>query len=123
MAINEQIIKNRKFRKCIDVANKIWLRISFWTAACDVEFEDGKTLEQKLGSINGITDSLNSADLKTALSAKAGKILNDKIEELSKKLIAYIKKTNDLSFVVMTQAQYDALPSKDEKTLYFIYSN
>lgn len=123
MAINEQIITGRKFRKCIDVANKVWLRISFWTSANDVEFDDGKTLQQKLGTINGITDSLNSTDVKSALSAKAGKALNDKLEELSKKFTAHAAKSNDLSFTVLTQAQYDALPNKDAKTLYFIYSN
>lgn len=116
MAINEQIIKNRKFRKCIDVANKVWLRISFWTAACDVEFEDGKTLEEKIGIINGITDSLDSNDERSALSAKAGKELNDKLNQVLSKL-------NGLSFTVLTQAQYDALPVKDAATLYFIYTN
>lgn len=123
MAINEQIITGRKFRKCIDVANKVWLRISFWTSANDVEFDDGKTLQQKLGTINGITDSLTSTDIKSALSAKAGKVLNDKLDELSKKVTDHITKAPDLSFVVLTQAQYDALPTKDAKTLYFIYSN
>ena len=123
MAINEQIITGRKFRKCIDVANKVWLRISFWTKASDVEFDDGKTLQEKLGTINGITDSLNSTDVKSVLSAAAGKILNDRITEVANKITTLINKTNDLSFVVLTQAQYDALPSKDAKTLYFIYSN
>lgn len=123
MAINEQIITGRKFRKCIDVANKVWLRISFWTSANDVEFDDGKTLQQKLGTINGITDSLTSTDIKSALSAKAGKVLNDKLDELSKKVTDHINEVPDLSFVVLTQAQYDALPAKDAKTLYFIYSN
>lgn len=123
MAINEQIITGRKFRKCIDVANKVWLRISFWTSANDVEFDDGKTLQQKLGTINGITDSLTSTDIKSALSAKAGKVLNDRLDELSKKVTDHINEVPDLSFVVLTQAQYDALPAKDAKTLYFIYSN
>ncbi len=123
MAINEQIITGRKFRKCIDVANRVWLRISFWTKASDVEFDDGKTLQQKLGSFNGITDSLTANDAKAALSAAAGKELNDRLEELSKKVTAHVAQTNDLSFVVVTQAQYDALPNKDAKTLYFIYSN
>lgn len=122
MAINEQIIKNRKFRKCIDAANKVWLRISFWTAASDVEFEDGQTLEQKIGIINGITDSLDSDNEKAALSAKAGKILNVKIEDLSKKVLEIIASLSGLSFKVMTQAEYDALPVKNAKTLYFIYS-
>lgn len=123
MAINEQIVKNRKFRKCIDAANKVWLRISFWTAAGDVEFEDGQTLEQKIGAISGITDSLDSDNERAALSARAGKILNGKIEDLSKKVLGIIANLSGLSFKVMTQAEYDALLVKDAATLYFIYTN
>jgi hypothetical protein len=123
MAINEQIITGRKFRKCLDVANKVWMRISFWTSANDVEFDDGRTLQQKLGTIDGITDSLESNDLKSALSAKAGKVLNGKINELAVKVTENTAKLNGLSFTVLTQAEYDALPVKDAATLYFIYTN
>lgn len=123
MAINEQIITGRKFRKCLDVANKVWMRISFWTSANDVEFDDGRTLQQKLGTIDGITDSLESNDLKSALAAKAGKVLNDKVNELTVKVSEHTAKLNGLSFTVMTQAEYDALPVKDAATLYFIYTN
>ncbi len=123
MAINEQIITGRKFRKCLDVANKVWMRISFWTSANDVEFDDGRTLQQKLGTIDGITDSLESNDLKSALSAKAGKVLNGKINELAVKVTENTAKLNGLSFTVLTQAEYDALPVKDATTLYFIYTN
>ena len=52
MAINEQKVTGRKFRKLVDEAQKLWQRISFWTAACDVEFEDGKTAEQKIGKFS-----------------------------------------------------------------------
>lgn len=64
MAINERIIKNRKFRKCIDVANKAWMRISFWTAASDVEFDDGKTAEEKVTNLtaNGVIKYLKIVD-------------------------------------------------------------
>lgn len=48
MDVNETIVTGRVFRKLIDEANKLWMRISFWTKACDVEFEDGKNLEEKL---------------------------------------------------------------------------
>lgn len=123
MAINEQIITGRKFRKCLDVANRVWMRISFWTSANDVEFDDGRTLQQKLGTIDGITDSLESNDLKSALSAKAGKVLNGKINELAVKVTENTAKLNGLSFTVLTQAEYDALPVKDAATLYFIYTN
>ncbi|MCI9318851.1 MAG: hypothetical protein HFH05_02085 [Lachnospiraceae bacterium] len=123
MAINEQIITGRKFRKCLDAANKVWMRISFWTSANDVEFDDGRTLQQKLGTIDGITDSLESNDLKSALAAKAGKVLNDRVNELAVKVTENTAKLNGLSFTVLTQAEYDALPVKDAATLYFIYTN
>lgn len=123
MAINEQIITGRKFRKCLDAANKVWMRISFWTSANDVEFDDGRTLQQKLGTIDGITDSLESNDLKSALAAKAGKVLNGRVNELAVKVTENTAKLNGLSFTVLTQAEYDALPVKDAATLYFIYTN
>ena len=137
MAVNEQIVTGRKFRKCIDVANKVWLRISFWTSANDVEFDDGKTLQQKLGTFSGLTDSLASADTKYALTAAAGKVLNDKLEQTANNVLTLTNnvstltnnistlnsKISNLSFVVLTQEQYDALPVKDAGTLYFIRSN
>lgn len=56
MAVNEQIVTGRKFRKLIDETQKIWQRISFWTKASDVEFDDGQTLENKTNSmINDIS--------------------------------------------------------------------
>lgn len=62
MALNEQIVTGRKFRKCIDVVNKAWQRISFWTKACDVEFDDGMTAETKVGAMKGITAELNTTE-------------------------------------------------------------
>ena len=86
MAINETIVTGRKFRKLIDEANKLWQRISFWTKASDVEFNDGKTAENKVGAISGVTDSLTSTSSNVAASAAAVKALNDKITELSSDL-------------------------------------
>ena len=83
MAVNEQIVTGRKFRKLIDEANKLWQRISFWTKASDVEFNDGKNAETKFGAINGVTDSLTSTASNIAASAKAVKTLNDKVTQLS----------------------------------------
>lgn len=59
IGINEQIITGRKYRRLIDKAAKLWQRISWWTKASDVEFDDGKTAEQKVGNINGITSDLS----------------------------------------------------------------
>ena len=86
MAVNEQIVTGRKFRKLIDEANKLWQRISFWTKASDVEFNDGKNAETKFGAINGVTDSLTSTASNIAASAKAVKTLNDKVTQLSSNL-------------------------------------
>lgn len=88
MAVNEQIVTGRKFRKLIDEANKLWQRISFWTKASDVEFNDGKNAETKFGAINGVTDSLTSTASNIAASAKAVKTLNDKVTQLSSNIIA-----------------------------------
>lgn len=60
MALNEEIVTGRKFRKCIDVANKLWQRISFWTMACDVWFEDGKNAEEKLGNVDTVVKELKN---------------------------------------------------------------
>lgn len=91
MAINENIVTGRKFRKLIDETNKLWQRISIWTKASDVEFNDGKTAQNKVGSINGVTDSLTSTSSNIAASAKAVKTLNDKITQLSSNLTVNIE--------------------------------
>lgn len=79
MAINEQIVTGKKYRQLVDKANRIWKRISFWTKSSDVEFNDGKTAETKVGAIDGITNSLASNSSRIALSAAGGYALNNKI--------------------------------------------
>ena len=86
MAVNEQIVTGRKFRKLIDEANKIWQRISFWTKSSDVEFEDGKNAETKLGAINGITSDLSCEESTIAASAAA---LNQVNRSLGGNIITY----------------------------------
>lgn len=71
MAVNEQIVTGRKFRKLMNETTKLWQRFSFWTKATDVEFNDGKTAETKLGAINGITSDLSCTDSSIAASAAA----------------------------------------------------
>jgi hypothetical protein len=55
----EVIVKGRKYRILVDATERLWNRLSFWTAAEDVEFESGDTLENNVGSIKGITTSKN----------------------------------------------------------------
>ncbi len=79
--VNEVTVSGRKFRKLVDEATKLWQKISFWTKASDVEFDDGMTAEIKMGAVDGITDSLASTSSKIAASAKALKQVNDKLAQ------------------------------------------
>ncbi len=102
MALNETIVTGRKFRKCIDAANKIWQRISFWTKASDVEFDDGKTAQEKLGAIDGITGSLTSQSATTALSAGAGSNLQAQITTVQNQASATLDQVSSLVGQVTT---------------------
>ena len=64
--------------------NFVWNQLSFWTAASDVEFEDGVDAETKLGAIQGITTSTSitstgyaaDASVTTALYKKTSQFLS-----------------------------------------------
>ena len=80
--MSEQIVTGKKYRILTDVAQKVWQRVSFWTKSSDVEFDDGKTAQNKVGAINGITDSLVSNSSNIAASAKAVRELNGNLGNL-----------------------------------------
>ena len=83
MAINETISTGNKYRRLKDATNKVWQRLSFWTKASDVEFDNGYTAQATLGNITGITDSVNSSASNVAASANAVYQLNSNINALS----------------------------------------
>lgn len=56
--VNEIKLKGRAFRKLIDRNTNRWLTESFWTAASDVEFEDGETAETKFASLKNQINNL-----------------------------------------------------------------
>lgn len=60
MAVNEVIVTGRVKRRLIDKTAKLWQRLSYWTKASDVEFDDGKDAETKLGDINSALNTLNT---------------------------------------------------------------
>lgn len=82
MAINETIITGRKYRRLIDVATRLWERISFWTKASDVEFDDGKSAQAKVGAIKGITTSISVTETGYAIDASMIPDIYAKIEEV-----------------------------------------
>lgn len=84
MIINEVEVTGKKFRQLMDEATKLWQKISFWTKSSDVEFNDGKNAETKVGAIDGITDSLVSTSSNIAASAKAVSTINNNLQNHSK---------------------------------------
>lgn len=81
MIVNESVITGRYYRVLIDKATKLWQRISYWTHSTDVEFEDGKNAEEKLGGINGITSDVELENEDIAASIKAVNQLNNNLVE------------------------------------------
>lgn len=49
--VDEVEVTGRKYR-IWDAVNSIWKRISYWTKASDVEFNDGLNLEDKFSTIS-----------------------------------------------------------------------
>jgi YHS domain-containing protein len=55
-----------------------WNKISFWTKALDVEFNDGATAESKVGAISGITtDPASNSNTYAASSKLVRGLAND----------------------------------------------
>ncbi len=101
--VNEVIVTGRVKRRLIDKAAKLWQRLSYWTKASDVEFDDGRTAEEKIGNINGITSdfSLDAENIcaSSSMAHKAherfyeftdnGRIISIKIGDDGKPYIVY----------------------------------
>lgn len=96
----ENIVTGKKYRILKDATNKIWDVMSFWGKAKDVEFDDGKNAETKLGNIQGITSSLASDSSSIAASANAVKQLNDKITKLNSDIKGELKLVSNQHFLV-----------------------
>lgn len=77
MALNEQIVIGRKFRRCIDEINRVWQRISYWTAASDVEFDDGETAENKVMALSDLLKQLTANGAITNVEIVNGELPSD----------------------------------------------
>ena len=99
MALNETISTGNKYRRLKDASTKLWQRLSFWTKASDVEFDNGATAEASLGNIQGITDSLNSNSSTVAASAAAVNTLNSNLTTQTGRINVYVGSDSKLHFV------------------------
>lgn len=84
MAVSERQVTG-KFYRIWSAADKLWHRISFWTHANDVEFNDGKTAQTKVGAIKGITTSTNTKETGYAADATTVAALNQSLNDFSNK--------------------------------------
>ena len=69
----------QKLRMMYQVTSSIIYTIAPWTTGDQVECNDGKSVEQKIGNIDGISDSITSNSSRIAGSQKALQNLNDEI--------------------------------------------
>lgn len=81
--VNEVIVTGRVKRRLIDQAAKLWQRLSYWTKASDVEFDDGKTAEEKIGNINGITSDFSLDDECICASASMAHRAHERFDEFT----------------------------------------
>ena len=95
MAVNEEIVTGKKFRRLIDIATNKWRRYSFWNKAKDTECEDGTDVETKVGAIKGITTSTNVSETGYAADAKTVSEINQSLTNIN----TYVGKDKKLHFV------------------------
>ena len=75
----EIITKERVPYRIWDKINSKWNELKFNTSANSVDANDGKTLQKKVGAINGITSDLSGESDNIAASIKCVKKLNDSL--------------------------------------------
>lgn len=73
------VTKERKEYRIWDDVNKVWNLLFFRTNAKSVDAADGKTLETKIGKINGITSDINGESDSIAASIKCVNRLNNSL--------------------------------------------
>lgn len=108
--VNEVIVTGRAERQLIDKAAKLWQRISRWTHATDVEFVDGRTAQEKVGNINGITSILNNRD-DIAASISSVKVVNDELQYRIGGFRIYRGEDGNI-YIVDENAGADSVPKK-----------
>lgn len=77
----ETIEKNRNIYRIWDAVNKRWNKLNFLTNAKSVDADDGKTLQDKVGAIDGITSDLNGESETIAASIKCVNTLNKSLPQ------------------------------------------
>lgn len=144
--INETIVTGNIFRKLIDEKNNLWEKESFWAKACDIEFDDGTMLEEKVETLQSKNSSQDTrlSNLETSDSTQNTKISNletkvasietnnssqnANVSNISTKVNSHDTKISNLeskignySIKVMSLSSYNSLSTKESNVLYFCY--
>lgn len=73
------VVKDRKEYRIWNVVDKVWHRLNILTNANSVDAADGKTLQTKVGAIDGITSDVNGESERIAASIKCVNTINNKL--------------------------------------------
>ena len=79
--INNVLHRDYKVLADNTIGSFIWNRLSFWTHASDVQFDDGSTAQEKVGAINGITTSTSVTTPGYAADATTVSNINKKVSQ------------------------------------------
>lgn len=124
MAVNEEIVTGKKFRRLIDVATNKWRRYSFWNKAKDTECEDGTDVETKVGAIKGITTSTNVSETGYAADAKTVSEINQSLTNIPIFRCGRIRVSYDSPQYLKANVVFDKeMPSYDYSVTIGIDSN
>ena len=130
----EIITKDRKEYNIWDKVNNVWNRLNFLTNAKSVDFDDGKTAQNKVGAIDGITSDLSGESETVAASIKCVNQLNNSLgglnfyeDESGNKYVvgadAVPKKLGECDFKITISAAYDTNSSNGLYNKEFTYKN
>lgn len=72
-----EIIEREYYRLKVNATT--FIKMAFWTLADMVQCTDGRTVQEKIGNINGISDSITSPSSTIAASTTAVKNVEDKL--------------------------------------------
>ena len=119
MSILSGFFKTKKYRKTDD-GYKLQ---SEWTSSETVEMGDGNTAEENLGAIQGITSSLASTSDNYALSASAGKDLQDQITYVNDSLTECFQSVSDGKTAVATALTNQGVATASDATFVTMATN
>lgn len=131
MPTMESITKGRKYRVCTDPESNRWERYSYWTAASDVELEDGTTLAEYVAKLQAddegavyvaqnATNASNAENADRAFKSDIAVVAND-VVYLNTNILDTIVRIQDNKLI--TETIRDPTPSPDDDDEYGLLDN